>query len=200
MSSWWFKARKYRDIMPENVYKSDENSEYIKLIQSAFNNAKDFKERLNKYRMTNQIEVKINVPDGYEIDKENSTFECVKFKPIKAEVKLPKTWAEFCYNYPTGMETGYYIAENSTINEGRRVGASHLYDFDRNLLPTEEAAEVHLVLMQLHQLVECYRKQGGEWGDDLYRIYVNRGSNDLCVVSHSSVAKPFLSFQTEELA
>lgn len=28
-------------------------------------------------------EVKIQVPDGYEIDKENSTFECVKFKPIK---------------------------------------------------------------------------------------------------------------------
>lgn len=28
-------------------------------------------------------EVKIEVPKGYEIDKENSTFECIKFKPIK---------------------------------------------------------------------------------------------------------------------
>ena len=28
-------------------------------------------------------ELKIQVPDGYEIDKENSTFECIKFKPIK---------------------------------------------------------------------------------------------------------------------
>ena len=27
-------------------------------------------------------EVKIQAPKGYEIDKENSTFECVKFKPI----------------------------------------------------------------------------------------------------------------------
>lgn len=27
-------------------------------------------------------EFKIQVPDGYEIDKENSTFECIKFKPI----------------------------------------------------------------------------------------------------------------------
>ena len=26
-------------------------------------------------------EVKIEVPEGYEIDKENSTFECIKFKP-----------------------------------------------------------------------------------------------------------------------
>ncbi len=28
-------------------------------------------------------EIKIKVPEGYEIDKENSTFECIKFKPIK---------------------------------------------------------------------------------------------------------------------
>lgn len=27
-------------------------------------------------------ELKINVPEGYEIDKEASTFECIKFKPI----------------------------------------------------------------------------------------------------------------------
>lgn len=26
-------------------------------------------------------EIKIQVPEGYEIDRENSTFECVKFKP-----------------------------------------------------------------------------------------------------------------------
>lgn len=28
-------------------------------------------------------EVKIQVPECYEIDKENSTFDCIKFKPIK---------------------------------------------------------------------------------------------------------------------
>ena len=28
-------------------------------------------------------EIKINIPEGYKIDKENSTFECIKFKPIK---------------------------------------------------------------------------------------------------------------------
>lgn len=25
-------------------------------------------------------EIKINIPEGYEIDKEHSTFECIKFK------------------------------------------------------------------------------------------------------------------------
>ena len=28
-------------------------------------------------------EVKIQIPKGYEIDKENSTFDCIKFKPVK---------------------------------------------------------------------------------------------------------------------
>ena len=27
-------------------------------------------------------EIKISVPDGYEIDKDNSSFELIKFKPI----------------------------------------------------------------------------------------------------------------------
>ena len=31
-------------------------------------------------------EVKIQVPEGYEIDKENSTFECIKFKLIKKDI------------------------------------------------------------------------------------------------------------------
>ena len=39
-------------------------------------------------------EVKIQVPDGYEIDKENSTFECVKFKPIKKDI----TYDDICNN------------------------------------------------------------------------------------------------------
>ena len=38
----------------------------------------EFKERLNMEK-----EVKIQVPEGYEIDEENSTFKCIKFKPIK---------------------------------------------------------------------------------------------------------------------
>ena len=31
-------------------------------------------------------ELKIQVPEGYEIDKENSTFECIKLKSIKKDI------------------------------------------------------------------------------------------------------------------
>ena len=37
-------------------------------------------------------ELKIQVPEGYEIDKENSTFEKIVFK--KVENELPKSWEE----------------------------------------------------------------------------------------------------------
>ena len=37
-------------------------------------------------------EVKIQAPEGYEIDKENSTFECIKFKPIKRYI----TYRDIC--------------------------------------------------------------------------------------------------------
>ena len=37
-------------------------------------------------------ELKIQVPEGYEIDKEKSTFEKIVFK--KVEKELPKSWED----------------------------------------------------------------------------------------------------------
>lgn len=38
-------------------------------------------------------EFKIQIPKGYEVDKENSTFECIKFKPVKRDI----TYNDICY-------------------------------------------------------------------------------------------------------
>lgn len=51
-------------------------------------------------------EIKIEVPEGYEIDKENSTFEIIKFKE---KSKLPMSWTEL------GDITGYYIDSTSSL-------------------------------------------------------------------------------------
>ena len=41
--------------------------------------------------------LKINIPEGYEIDKEKSTFEEIIFKKVEDPLaKLPKTWEEYC--------------------------------------------------------------------------------------------------------
>lgn len=61
--------------------------------------------------------VKIQVPDGYEIDKENSTFDCIKLKK-KNEVKEIHTWDELvvsrenkCYDWTYGLAIKSLIAE-----------------------------------------------------------------------------------------
>ena len=73
----------------------------------------------------NTEEIKITVPEGYEIDKENSTFECIKFKKkgltyedVAEELfKNKKTYflgtlAHIDYFIPEA--NGIYLANNAT--------------------------------------------------------------------------------------
>ena len=53
-------------------------------------------------------ELKIQVPEGYEIDKENSTFECIKFK------KKPVTIMDIMDEY--GKKRNYPIKVLATSN------------------------------------------------------------------------------------
>ena len=73
-------------------------------------------------------------------------------------------------------------------------------DSDRNILPSRQAAEAHLALMQLHQLRDCYR-QG--WKPDLtvptsmFAIFYMKGKYSVDEFISSS---EFLSFQSKEIA
>lgn len=57
-----------------------------------------FKQLLNENNMKTK-EVKIQVPEGYEIDKENSTFELIKFKPIKKVLSYEDVAKELFCNH-----------------------------------------------------------------------------------------------------
>lgn len=58
-----------------------------------------FKQLINENNMETK-EVKIQVPEGYEIDKENSTFELIKFKPISKVVTYEDVAKDlFCKNH-----------------------------------------------------------------------------------------------------
>ena len=59
-------------------------------------------------------ELKIEIPDGYEIDKENSTFEKIVFKPLNP---YPKTWEE-CIDILNSLKTRFcYITSGSELYE-----------------------------------------------------------------------------------
>jgi hypothetical protein len=144
----------------------------------------------------NQQEMKIIPPEGYEVDKENSTFECIKFKPIKPQ--LPKTWEEFCETHPRKAGEAS-ITLDSNINTLEIGNLIRNPKYDKYLLPSREYAEAMLALCQLIQLRDCYN---GSWRPDWhldknkYCIYYNDGK----IVYTTSTSRQFvLAFETSNL-
>lgn len=72
----------------------------------------EFKEQLNMEK-----EVKIQVPEGYEIDKENSTFECIKFKPIKKTETYDDVAIELFLNKKTYFTDAHGKISDVTIRD-----------------------------------------------------------------------------------
>lgn len=143
-------------------------------------------------------ELKIIPPEGYEVDMEHSTFECIKFKRIKPQ--LPKTWEEFCEQNaikPGECSVGSGVYSNITKN----TWECHRNQYTKtNVLPSLEYAKAILALCQLIQLRDCYNdgwepdwKNGNEYKYTIYSKYgeIATGLND--VVSY------VLSFKTREL-
>lgn len=144
-----------------------------------------------------QKEPKINIPEGYEIDKKNSTFECIKFKPI--EKKLPETWEEFCKTHPwKNKEAWIDDATNIKIIK-KSEGLSRNAVKDRNLLPNKKYAEAILALCQLIQLRDCYNDG---WVPDWTKYidkYNIRIINNQMVKSDHGCENCILAFKTKKL-
>ena len=142
-------------------------------------------------------EIKINVPEGMEIDKENSTFECIKFKPKKKE--LPKTWEEFCENNLIKPEE-YFVSTASNITSAYdgelQKRGSHM---DANLLPSKEYAEAMLALCKIIQLRDCYNDGWKpDWGEESFK-YVIKFYNGLVYFDTPLRFSSILAFKTEDL-
>ena len=138
--------------------------------------------------------IEIEVPDGKKaVWKDNK----VVFEDIKPQ--LPKTWKEFCENYPCKKDE-YYIDSASKISLfiGRYSRNKYL---DKNLLPSKQATEAHLALMQLHQLRDCYR-QGWtpDWNDSIQNKYVIYNLNGKFMIRPYYCHSHFLAFQNEKRA
>lgn len=93
-------------------------------------------------------EIKIEVPDGYEIDKENSTFEKVRFKE---KSKLPMSWNEL------GIVKGWYVTSMGFVYE---LGEEKVNRSNIGTWPTRELAEASIALSQLLQLRDRWN---GDW-------------------------------------
>ena len=138
--------------------------------------------------------IEIEVPDGKKAVWKDGK---VVFEDIKP--KLPKTWEEFCeQNEVKGGEC--YIGNTSCVVEVLKGNCFHRRKtHDRNILPNKKAAEQHLVLMQLHQLRDCYRQGWTPTVDKVSFGIIRRVGGDLDT-DRFMYSSRFLSFQSAEIA
>ena len=113
------------------------------------------------------------------------------------KIELPKTWEEFCENYPKGEQERTINTCSVSVSSVRGHRDAHT---DKNSLPSKEAAEAHLALMQLHQLRDCYRQGWVPDWEDSNRKYVIRHYGASFDINWFAGVNSFLSFQTAELA
>ena len=134
--------------------------------------------------------LKINVPEGYEVDKEKSTFESIVFR-VLPEKRLPESWDELNF---TGrayfVHSGLGRVDEIDINNAKNLNI---------LWPTREEAEASIALAQLLQLRDRYNEGWKpDWtkGSDKYVIYFREGEIHPEELARSPMP---LSFKSPEL-
>lgn len=140
-------------------------------------------------------EFKIQVPEGYEIDKENGTFECIKFKPIKKNMTYEDVAKRLFKN-----ET-YYVDYNGDIV--KTDIDNEVVSLDSNNCTSEKQAEK---LLAINKLLNVAKYLNGEWkpnwNDTSRKYYITYPNiNDKFYVDFSLyVHSDFVYFESEELA
>lgn len=117
-------------------------------------------------------EFKIQAPEGYEIDKENSTFECIKFKPRKKDITYEDIRNEINYNYYTNGDGIICDLCNYSYNAK-----------DKNIASNVKQLERILALNQLLNIAEYYNKQHPKQNHTQYYI-IKKDKNRYDVVEY----------------
>ena len=132
--------------------------------------------------------VQIEVPQGYEIDQDKSTFTNIVFRPIK-EKELPKTWEEL------QRVEGWYVNGGSDLRSTESAANS----INKNVFVTKEQAEAAVALAQLSQLREIYRK-GWEpnWKEDSLKCVIYKYNGEVGGGLYH-YTNHFLAFQSREV-
>ena len=128
-------------------------------------------------------ELKIEVPQGYEIDKQKSTFEKIIFKKI---AENPKTWEEYC-SLMKG-KTMYYTNCNNIIVSG--------FSDAHDKFVNKKRAEQFIALGKLLQLRDYWVKRS-EFKD---AIGVFTLSDGVIATHEFDIDDYALTFPTQEMA
>ena len=127
--------------------------------------------------------------------------EQIDWTKVKYKKKgLPKTWQEFCEQNPIGDMECFLGNSSDLLTVGKDAGTRY-EKRDKNILPSKQAAEEHLALMQLHQLRDAWREGWvPDWKDDNQRKYVVYNPEGVFTIGYFTITRRFLAFQDEKRA
>ena len=117
-------------------------------------------------------ELKIQAPKGYEIDKENSTFECIKFKPIQKYI----TYEDVCNTIFVNKDT-YFISDGGCIHKGILPYWDDEIIPNKNIATNEKQLKRILALNQLLNIVEYYNTMNGNKNGEYFHIVFHPSIN-----------------------
>lgn len=125
--------------------------------------------------------IKITPPEGYEIDRESSTLECVKFKPIHnptykdiSDILFNRDIVDY-YRINNMGKINKYISHVTTFN-----GDIDFY-FRKNIALYEKQLEGILALNQLRNISIYYNRKHLSTNDHYYTIVYSRIDDSYCV-------------------
>lgn len=127
-------------------------------------------------------EIKIEIPEGYEIDKEKSTFENIVFK----KKKTVNCWEDLL------RVVGVYINDvTARISKPDDYPTSHV---NKNIFLNKEYAKSALALAQISQLLPYYDSKVN-WNECYEKYVIVRNYNSLNIETYYNTYQ-FLAFNT----
>ena len=148
----------------------------------------------NNMKQEEEKSFKVQIPEGYEIDKENSTFEYIKYKKVKSE--YPKSWDEA---FVGNNVSGYWVGSSGKIRIANRVAIRE----DKNTFKYQEQADSALAYAQLTQLMALPCFNGNwkpNWNDANDTKYSIAFYDSKLYINVSYTYQHFLTFKSKEKA
>lgn len=161
---------KYKATDYYSVYETDDYRFSLEMFDQVINEPKE--------NNMETKEIKIKVPEGYEIDKENSTFECIKFKLIKKELTYKKDVTEELF----GDDICFYIDRRGEIVFTEHLAAKE----DKNNATTKKQLERLLALNQLLNIAEYYNKKSPKEEKKIYCINFDKRNLEYYIQEYTS--------------
>lgn len=112
------------------------------------------------------------------------------------KVESPKTWEEFCKNYP--VKPGETFVDGYSKLVVNNLGTRNP-TYDKNICPSQKSAKAHLAMIQLEQLRDCWLDGWTPIWDISEKWCIRLWGNELCVGITTNISR-FLTFPTKEMA